>query len=263
MGPHGNRILGTALVAIGLLMLLSEMGLTGLGWLWPLILLVIGVAMLYGYYRDRDDSGKVFTATTIVLLAFFFLLTHRDAIETARHWPFFVLAPGIGLLVMSRIDAQRRDAMVPGWIMVGVALVGYFFSLGIFSRLVALLFGLVGLILKVAVPVGLIALGGWLLFSHRRSFERDSSFPEKVEPVPPVSDPDFDEEYEDDADQFGAAADLPPADLGSDLEDAEFEEEDDTYDDDPYDDELDDEHDYGDDDDPDDPDLPDDGPRNR
>lgn len=231
MGPHGNRILGTALVAIGLLMLLSEMGLTGLGWLWPSILLVIGVAMLYGYYRERDDSGKVFTASTLVLLSFFFLLSHRDAIETTRHWPFFLLAPGIGLLVMSRVDAQRRDAMVPGWILVGVAAVGYFFSLGIFSRLVALLFGLVGLILKVVVPVGLIGLGGWLLFSHRRTFERGSAFPEKVEPAAAASDAEFDEEYEDDADEFGAAADLPPSDRVTDLEDAEFEDDDDAYDD--------------------------------
>ncbi len=257
MGPHGNRILGTALVAIGLLMLLSEMGLTGLGWLWPSILLVIGVAMLYGYYRERDDSGKVFTATTIVLLSFFFLLSHQGALDTSRHWPFFVLAPGIGLLVMSRVDAQRRDAMVPGWIMVGAAAVGYFFSLGIFSRLVALLFGLVGLILKVAVPVGLIGLGGWLLFSHRRTFERGSAFPEKVEPAAAATDAEFDEDYEDDADEFAAAADLPPSDRatdlddGSDLEEAEFEDEDDAYDVD-YDDDLEDD-DLDDDDRDDDP----------
>lgn len=248
MGPHGNRILGTALVAIGLLMLLSEMGITGLGWLWPTILLVIGIAMLFGYYRDRDDSGKVFTASTLVLLAFFFLLSHQGTLESSRHWPFFILAPGIGLLAMARVDAQRRDAMVPGWIMVAVAAVGYFFSLGIFSRLIGLLFGLLGLVLKVAVPVGLIGLGGWLLFSHRRSFERGSAFPEKVEPAAEGARPgsEVDEDYEDDAEEFGAAADLPPVDSTGEPEDAEYEDEyeyDDDGSDDEYDDEEDDESD--------------------
>lgn len=225
MGSHRNRILGTALVAIGLLMLLAEMGLTGLGWLWPTILLVIGAAMLYGYYKERDDSGKVFTAITLVLLACYFLMSRGGSLETSRHWPFFVLAPGFGLLVMSRIDVQRRDAMVPGWIMVGVACVGYFFSLGIFSRLMGLLLGILGLVLKVVVPVGLIALGGWLLFSHRREFGRGLGFPEKVEPTASGPGSQVDENYHDEAEDFGAEADLPPTPSSSEPEDAEFEEE--------------------------------------
>lgn len=225
MGAHTNRILGTALVASGLFMLLSELGLTPLGWLWPLILLLIGGAILYGYYRERDDSGKVFSGVTVVLIALFFVLVQMDALLIGRHWPFFLLAPGIGLLVMAQIDEQRRDAMVPGWILAGVAAVGYFFSLGIFTWLLGLVFGLLGLVLKVVVPIGLIGLGGWLLFSQRHNVDRASAFPEKVEPAPAGPAPEVDEDYHDDAEEFGAAADLPPPPDQEEAEDVEFEED--------------------------------------
>ena len=182
MGDRGNRILGAVLIFIGILMLLGELGLREMRWVWPVAVLAVGVFVLQDYRRKRDDSGKVFTGSTLVLLAFFLLLVVVDVIPMSQHWPFFVAAPGIGLLVMAKVDARRRDAMVPGWMAIAVAAILYFFTLGLFTGLLSLLFSLLGLILKVVVPLGLIAGGAWLLFQQHQARQQRDDVPEKVEP---------------------------------------------------------------------------------
>ena len=101
-----------------------------------------------------------------------------------RHWPFFVLAPGISLLVMSRIDRSRRDASVPGWIAIAAALALYFFTSGMFMGLMGFIFGLIGMVLRLLVPLALVALGGWMLLNHRRKEQTvKTPMPEKYEPT--------------------------------------------------------------------------------
>jgi hypothetical protein len=184
MGDHGNRVMGAALVGIGLLMLLGELGVTPLKWLWPLAVLVIGAIVLFDYRRKRDDSGKVFTGTTLILIGAF-LLVVTAGMPMQEHWPFFLAAPGLGLLAMAKADPRRRDAMVPGWMAIAGAAVLYFFTLGIFVGLLEIVFDLLGLILKVVVPLGLIAGGAWMLFQQHQARRDREDFPEKVEPEGP------------------------------------------------------------------------------
>jgi hypothetical protein len=186
--PTSNRIVGITLVVIGLLILLGQMGVDFLGWVWPILLCVIGAALLWSWYTRGDDSGKVFSGALLVLLALFFLFMRRGDADMIRHWPFFVLAPGISLLVMSRVDRSRRDASVPGWIAIGAALVLYFFTSGLFLGLVGFLFGLIGMVLRLLVPLALVGLGAWMIMNNRHR-ARDASgpgapMPEKYEPAP-------------------------------------------------------------------------------
>jgi len=184
MGDHGNRVMGAALVGIGLLMLLGELGVTPLKWLWPLAVVVIGAIVLFDYRRKRADSGQVFTGTTLILIGAFLLLI-TAGLSMQDHWPFFLAAPGLGLLAMARVDPRRRDAMVPGWMAIAGAAVLYFFTLGIFVGLLEIVFDLLGLVLKVIVPLGLIAGGAWMLFQQHQARRDREEFPEKVEPEGP------------------------------------------------------------------------------
>lgn len=185
MGEHGNRIFGAAIVLIGLLMLMGELVSDALRLIWPIALAVAGAAVLASYRRRPDDSGKVFTGTTLLLIGLFLLLVVRDWVSIKGHWPFFVAAPGIGLLAMARVDARRRDAMVPGWMAIGAAAVLYFFTLGLFVDLLEIVFELLALVLKVLVPLGLIGLGAWMLFHQNQKKEKAEDVPEKVEPTAP------------------------------------------------------------------------------
>jgi hypothetical protein len=184
--PTSNRFVGITLVVIGLLILLGQMGVDFFGWLWPILLCGIGGGFLWSWYTRGDDSGKVFSGILLVLLALFFLFLRREHVDMARHWPFFVLAPGLALLVMSRVDRSRRDASVPGWIAIASALVLYFFTSGLFMGLMGFIFGLIGLVLRLLVPLALVGLGAWMILNHRHrgSSSERVVMPEKYEPAP-------------------------------------------------------------------------------
>jgi hypothetical protein len=184
--PRSNRIVGITLVVIGVLILLGQMGVDFFGWLWPVLLCCIGGVLLWSWYTRGDDSGKVFSGVLLILLALFFLFMRREHVDMVHHWPFFVLAPGISLLVMSQIDRSRRDASVPGWITIAAAGALYFFTSGMFMGLMGFIFGLIGMVLRLLVPLALVALGGWMLLNFRRKEQRAATtpMPEKYEPAP-------------------------------------------------------------------------------
>lgn len=184
--PTSNRIVGITLVVIGVLILLGQMGVDFFGWVWPILLCAIGGVLLWSWYTRGDDSGKVFSGVLLVLLALFFLFMRRDQVNMIHHWPFFVLAPGLSLLVMSRVDRSRRDASVPGWIAIGAALVLYFFTSGLFMGLMGFIFGLIGMVLRLLVPLALVALGAWMIMNHRQRAQATPGVPvpEKYEPAP-------------------------------------------------------------------------------
>jgi hypothetical protein len=212
--PTSNRTVGITLVVIGLLILLGQMGVDFFGWLWPILLCVIGGFLLWSWYTRSDDSGKVFSGVLLILLAFFFLFLRNDRVDMIRHWPFFVMAPGISLLVMSRVDRTRRDASVPGWIAIAAALVLYFFTSGLFMGLMGFIFGLIGLVLRLLVPLALVALGGWMLLNHRRREAHEGpSLPEKFEPAT---------EWDDDSTEMDTSVGpIPPVGYDDEEEDAE------------------------------------------
>jgi hypothetical protein len=236
--PTSNRIVGITLVVIGLLILLGQMGVDFFGWVWPVLLCAIGGVLLWSWYTRGDDSGKVFSGVLLVLLALFFLFMRRGDADMVRHWPFFVLAPGLSLLVMSRIDRSRRDASVPGWIAIGAALVLYFFTSGLFMGLMGFLFGLIGMVLRLLVPLALIGLGGWMIMNYRQRAREAAEgpsatapMPEKYEPAPAqpveVEDVAADEDDEDPTELDTSVGPIPAVRVE---EEAEFEDIEDSED---------------------------------
>jgi hypothetical protein len=210
----GGKIAGPALILVGLLMLLGQLGMPVFGVLWPLILLAIGVGMILRYRQGGEDSGLVFSGVLLILLTVLLLGARADLLSLGRHWPAFLAAVGVSFLAMAQVDSKRRDAMVPGWICLGLAAVLYFFSLGLFARLIEFLVRVIGTLLKVIIPLALMAFGGWLIFHDRQeqSGESGPSFPEKVSPEAP--------ETETSAAETGPMATPSPED---DVEDAEYE----------------------------------------
>jgi LiaF transmembrane domain len=211
----GGKIAGPALILVGLLMLLGQMGMPVFGVLWPLLLLAIGVGMILRYRQGGEDSGLVFSGVLLVLLTILLLGARTGVLHLSHHWPAFLAAVGVSFLAMAQVDSKRRDAMVPGWICLGVAAVLYFFSLGLFAKLVVFLVRVVGTLLKVIIPLVLMGFGGWLLFHDRQeqNVGAGADFPEKVPPDPPAPPV---EPVEETAETVEAAADDP-------VEDAEFE----------------------------------------
>src|SRR5512134_3961800 len=99
--------LGPLLVAAGFLMLLAQLGLPGLGRLWPLLLLALGGGLLMLYLRGEGsgDEALLFYGLLGLLMGVFFQLVAWRWIGLARHWPFFLLAPGLALGAVALVSA--------------------------------------------------------------------------------------------------------------------------------------------------------------
>jgi hypothetical protein len=183
MARRSGTVMGPLLIVVGLLMLLPQVGFPGIGFLWPMLVLAVGVGLLLRYFQTHDDSGFAFTGALLVLLGAFFQLYRWFDFPMGDHWPFFVLAPGLAMLTMATLDRHRRDALVPAGVLIGLSLIFYLFASGFFHQLFRGLVALLRFIVRIGVPVGLIALGAWLLFGRRRGLGQENlGFPEKVEP---------------------------------------------------------------------------------
>jgi hypothetical protein len=69
--------------------------------LWPVFVLGPGVALYIGFLRDRSSYGLLMPATvlTVVGLMFFYCI-FEGWFMMRTIWPFFIIAPGLGFLLM-------------------------------------------------------------------------------------------------------------------------------------------------------------------
>ncbi len=183
MKRRSGSVVGPILIVVGLLMLLSQMGVPAFSHLWPLFLLALGVGLLIRYTQDRDESGPLFAGALLVLFGLFFQLDQLVTLHLGDHWPFFILAPGLALLVLAIVGSGKRDTLIPGFVLIAVAVVFYLFEWGFFHRLFKTVFDLVKFLVRFLLPVALIGGGVWMVLGRRRSLgERGRDFPEKFEP---------------------------------------------------------------------------------
>jgi predicted membrane protein len=98
--PGGAILLGIALIAVGTLVLLANLGKLpfklDLHHWWPLILIVLGVVHLYNNRNIFDFSGLF-----LILLGGIFLLATQDVIcwgDIWRYWPAVLILLGISII---------------------------------------------------------------------------------------------------------------------------------------------------------------------
>lgn len=252
---RGSIVVASALILSGLFMLLEQLGWGWLGPVWALVLLVAGGGLLLGQARGLKHDHKLFAGTLLLLLGVFFLAHSDERLPLDQHWPFFVLAPGIALAVVWAFGKAGREARMPALVLLALAGFNYLLAWGFFGFLLDLLVGLIVLLVRVAVPLGLIGLGAWLLLRGQDDGDDDPAseggFPEKVEPqsaaaagagaaatYPTAEDDEFepvdDDQDPGDSDNWGDAPSVPTTgddeDEGvedADWDDGEGEDEDD------------------------------------
>jgi len=129
--------------------------------LWPVLLIIAGVAFLYeGFVRRRRDA-YVFIGMFALLLGLFFLLaqTLLSPVATSSIWPVFMTITGLSLFAygIRRPWGSRMSFTVPGVAIILISLVFLLFSLDIvdrsFAKLVALYWP------ALLIIVGLVLLG--------------------------------------------------------------------------------------------------------
>lgn len=163
-----NQRVGFALVTVGVLLLIVRLFSWNIGWLWPLFILVPGVALLVAAALGGASVSALFVPGSVVttLGIIFFFQNTTDYFESwAYVWALLPAAVGVGLLLYGQRSGNLELVKI-GRRLAGVFtlifLVGILFFEGfIFNNVMNTWFFRTGL------PLLCIAGGAFLLLRQR------------------------------------------------------------------------------------------------
>lgn len=121
-----NKTTGIILILVGIVLLLAQFGRFRWENLWPLFLIVGGGFFFLGFFSNRENYGLLMPASVLTVIGLFFLYSNSgrwDQMEVL--WPTFVLAPGIGFVLMYIFAPKGNSFWIPASILLIIALVFY------------------------------------------------------------------------------------------------------------------------------------------
>lgn len=167
----GRPVIAFGLIALGVLVFFGQ--LTGFGGmistLWPLFVVVPGLAFLYfAYTGDKNVAGLAVPGTVITgtgLILFYQNITgHWES--WAYVWTLYPLFVGLALRFMAQRTGDEGTQKASSILMrigaIGFIIGAVFFELMIFEH--------GGIFGNLALPVVLIAIGGFMLMSNKGRF---------------------------------------------------------------------------------------------
>ena len=167
----GAIIPGLLLIALGAWLLAGTLGvrLPSLATLWPVALIVFGLAFLVQFFAGgRRSEGLVFTGVAAALLGGFFLAITLGLLnwnDAGRLWPVYVLIGGLAFLAQWLARPSERGLLVPAVLALAVGGATLVLALGLVRADVA------DQIIRLW-PLVLIVLGFGLLGSYVMSGRR-------------------------------------------------------------------------------------------
>jgi hypothetical protein len=108
----GGLIAGGVLIALGVVFLVRDRIDIDWGLIWPFFLIVPGAFVLVRalFVNDhRDKTGGFIGGTILVFLGGVFLFQNFYDLDWSKVWPFFLIIPGVGLLLGAFLGWGRRD----------------------------------------------------------------------------------------------------------------------------------------------------------
>ncbi len=115
--PQRPWFLGVVLICIGTLFILDEIGIFRFS--WPLILIVIGIAIFAGAGTGRRRDS-VFPSSLLILLGFSFLIqqSHLFYWGFADGWPLYMLSVGLAFIFAYLAQTHKGTGLlIPGGIL--------------------------------------------------------------------------------------------------------------------------------------------------
>ena len=119
---NGRNGIGTGvlLITIGLIFFAERQGYGSFQNLWPLILIISGVAKIL-FPRDRTVQAGVvigrrncqesrYSGTWLILVGGIFLMNQNHILSLRQSWPLFIVAAGVGILFSGMFRTKRIDA---------------------------------------------------------------------------------------------------------------------------------------------------------
>jgi hypothetical protein len=118
---------GIVLIVLGVLFLIANFANYSMESLWPVFVLGPGVAFIVMFFRDRSIYGVLMPGTILTVLGLlFFACTAYGWDQMERLWPLFIMAPGLGFVMMYLFGKHERGLLIPAGILTVLGLVFLF-----------------------------------------------------------------------------------------------------------------------------------------
>jgi len=145
---HSNYTVGIILILLGAFFLCVQLGLVNWDNFWPIILIVGGLLFYLGFLVNRRNFGLLMPGTILLVIGVLFFYTNQGYWHRMDElWPTFVLAPGLGFILMYIFGPKGNALWIPATVLIVLACLFYGRLWGIFRYW----------------PVILIAVGLYLL----------------------------------------------------------------------------------------------------
>jgi hypothetical protein len=119
-----NAGAGLLLIAVGGLLLLSNLGFLDIFGFWPLLIVVVGLAFFLMWVKDRGNYGLLMPFAVLTITGLLFLYCEYEGWWRMQDlWPVFVLAPGVGFILMYALGEKDKGLLVPGTILLATGTV--------------------------------------------------------------------------------------------------------------------------------------------
>jgi hypothetical protein len=116
-GRSGAIIGGVFLIGLGLVFLFRDQLHLEWGVVWPFFMIVPGAFILVRSLtigEPGQKTGGVIGGAILLFLGGVFLLENYYDLDWQKIWPFFLIIPGIGLLIGAARGRTRRHGQSPG-----------------------------------------------------------------------------------------------------------------------------------------------------
>lgn len=106
---------GLLLIILGAVLLAANLGAFSLLRFWPLLIVGGGVCFFLMWLWERGNYGLLMPAAILTIVGVLFLYCEIDGWWHMEDlWPVFILAPGVGFILMYTLGAQDRGLLMPG-----------------------------------------------------------------------------------------------------------------------------------------------------
>ncbi|MBN1479411.1 hypothetical protein EH223_16460 [candidate division KSB1 bacterium] len=134
---YSSLTIGLIFILVGVGLLMDKMNLFAFGWkeIYPVIFILISVVSFINAFAGQKNSS--FWGGVFGVLGAFFFLRNYDFVPNywfEEFWPIFLIALGVGFIVLYIFNPRDWGVLIPGAILTGLGLVFIFESMDLIDN---------------------------------------------------------------------------------------------------------------------------------